>query len=206
MTLRRTLLLGALASVVLLATGSGARADYGYSTLPSPLSQPFGTASSLAYSGSLSNGFPGSLPLTGSTNINILNIQNNTSKTSPTDSGVVPFSLTITISQVGGQSNTGIISGTLNFTRNDLGGSQSTAGTISAPDIIVGNIRYVFSSPTPGQPFGYAQPTVNGAAPGDGNISLTITPTAIPEPASLVLMGSGLVGVLGLGLRRMKKA
>jgi len=191
----------------MLATGSGARADYGYSTNPSPLTQPFGTGSTLTYSGVTSNGFPGSLPLTGSTNINIVNITNTSTKVAPpTDTGIVPFSVTITISQVGGQSNTGIISGTLNFTRNDTGGSTSVPNSLSAPDIIVGNVRYVFSTPTPGQLFGYAPATVNGATQGDGNISLTITPTAIPEPASLVLMGSGLVGVLGLGLRRMKKA
>jgi hypothetical protein len=49
----------------------------------------------------------------------------------------------------------------------------------------------------------FSSPTVNGSL---GGISAAISPVTIPEPTSLALLGTGLVGVLGLGLRRMKRS
>ena len=91
------------------------------------------------------------------------------------------------------------VNGTLAFTRSDSGGeiSSFTPGTVINNGANIGGVTYTLSHLT------YTPPTVNG---GTGNISVRVTPNFIPEPASMIMLGCGLVGVPGLGLRRMKKA
>jgi hypothetical protein len=51
---------------------------------------------------------------------------------------------------------------------------------------------------------GYSAPSPGGQ-PGTVGFNLApIPPSGVPEPASVVMLGSGLVGVIGLGLRRKK--
>jgi hypothetical protein len=64
--------------------------------------------------------------------------------------------------------------------------------------IIVGSNSFLLSSPSAaGQ---QANAVVN-----NGAVAANITPSAIPEPASVVLLGGGLAGVLVLSLRRRSK-
>jgi len=77
--------------------------------------------------------------------------------------------------------------------------SPTALPTFSAPTtIIVGPNSFTLSSS--GAAGGaFNQSTTNGA------VSAAVFSTAIPEPASVVMLGSGLAGVIGLGLRRRKK-
>ena len=49
----------------------------------------------------------------------------------------------------------------------------------------------------------FATPTVNGRL---GAIGGFVIAAAVPEPASLGMMGAGLLGVLGFGITRSRKA
>lgn len=51
----------------------------------------------------------------------------------------------------------------------------------------------------------YVAKDISGGAGAVSIVNQSFIQGVVPEPASMVLMGSGLVGVLGLGLRRMKK-
>jgi hypothetical protein len=97
------------------------------------------------------------------------------------------------------------LTGTLAFTRSDSMGETSTFTPIGFGNngANIGGVVYSLAF------FSYAPPTVNNPTPGDGAITVAITPTVpstIPEPASMVMLGCGLLGVVGFGLRRMKKA
>lgn len=90
------------------------------------------------------------------------------------------------------------ITGNLHFTRSDTGGEVSFLA-VDSPSftLAVDGQSYTVSN------FSYAPPTVNSAA-GSGNVSALITssPTAVPEPASVAMLGMGVVFVGGLMARR----
>jgi hypothetical protein len=73
-------------------------------------------------------------------------------------------------------------------------GSQPTLGSVTA--IVINGNSFVLSNPN-GSSIQY-----NNTSAG----SVTANITSVPEPASVVMLGIGLVGVVGLGLRRMKKS
>ena len=79
--------------------------------------------------------------------------------------------------------------GTFNlFSSIELFGPQLFTGSPSSPTFTLGT-------------FALSDPNTDGAP-----YTLTIAPSAVPEPSSLLLFGSGMLGVCGLVRRKIVKA
>jgi len=133
--------------------------------------------------------------------------------TSPTaDSFTVTYTdvITITNPAVGGATGTLTVTGTLTATNVLRSSSGAFSGTITnlynppfnVGPVTIGGVPFIanfgtgqvndlFGNPTIGQPVGGI---------GAGNLGANIN--SIPEPASVVMLGLGLLGVAGISLRR----
>jgi hypothetical protein len=102
-----------------------------------------------------------------------------------------------------GNFGTGSVSETAAFT---MSGTAYFPTSLAPPNlqftspttIVLSNTAFTLFSP--GAAGGNANNSNN-----NGAISANVSTASVPEPTSLVMLGSGLAGVIGLGLRRMRR-
>jgi len=119
-------------------------------------------------------------------------------KASGADSSTFSFTDTITVTNPSTTGSTGFFSQSASYTLSVSGGGGSATGSptgLTPPSITVNGNVFNISNPQ------VTSATANNTNP--GAVSSQIT--AIPEPTSVVMLGIGLVGVVGVGLRRRKR-
>jgi hypothetical protein len=187
-----------------------AQAGFTFTTIVTPASQGIGTLSTIGFQGASG---PAGPTLIGSQNISLASVIDTTTQSpASTDTGSVPYSIQVSITQGGSDpAGTGslMVTGTLNFIRSDTGGEIST-NTVSSgnPSVTIAGIKYSIADAS----VTYTQPTVNagfgtnGAGGLSGLILVTSATPTIPEPNSIALLGTGVLGLVGCAWRRRNRA
>jgi hypothetical protein len=113
----------------------------------------------------------------------------------PGDTSSYTFTTQVKVTNPSLSSNTGAFTETATYTMSGGSGTGATP-SLSTMTIVVGGLSFAIFNPQ------ITSLTANSIS-NFGSVSAQLT--AVPEPASVLTLGVGLVGVAGLGLRRMKR-
>jgi len=207
MTFRRCFALAALLGALMMGTNTAhAAIQFSFASSTAPTVNSFGagtTSSTVTFGPGVGTG------LTSPTGVVLANITDTSTTVAPgSDTTVIAYvvSVAITNNPTSSGTNSGTlgtstitVSGTLTVTGNNTSqfNGGNVFGAIGNNGVLIGGVNYTLSG------LAFVSPQISPAAL--GSIGATITgsfPNPVPEPASVVMLGSGLFGVIGLGLRR----
>jgi hypothetical protein len=190
----RIFALVALAAAMVFAGSSTTEAAYSYTVSEMSLTPLTFTAGLTTITFD-----PSVLPASAMTlsNFNVSNVGAMSTQSPATpDTGSTSFTEIMSISDNAGHSEMFSLTGTLNLLAGSTGGIATTFTNASINVLSGGGFNVSFA--------GYAPPTAGTPATGltAGNLSILVIPPAVPEPASVAMLGLGLISVGGFALRR----
>jgi hypothetical protein len=190
--------LAGLVAAMLLAAGASSQASYiltANSLTATPASLG-GTSFTFAESGGGVQS--GSSP----SNFNVIDVGVSSTTVAPaSDTGFIMVTETFTLTGTSG-TETFTLNGTLDLLSGNSGGVVTTFTGSTTVNTITGGSGYVVGFA------GYAPPSPGSGGLGatTGNVSIVVSPNAVtvPEPASVAMLGLGMVGIGGVAFRRRK--
>jgi len=220
LALTRRIFFAAAVVATLMGSAQSARADYRVTTTLGAVTAPaFFNVNSL----NLPPGFvPPSVPVPSTVSYNYIEFNTNTTAaTTASGSITIPFTMlfeainppSTVVAPSQTRTGTAVLAynitngfGTLNLTSLTIGG---TAITIGAGGTVLGPIDIgsgAFQTRLTLSNFNFAAPTITPGPTPNGNLSVQINAVPVPEPASVGLMGLGMVASVLVALRRRKAA
>lgn len=223
MNVKRLVILTAFSAAAILMTGDRAHATYSYATSI--------TTTSATGGATFTNTAAGTSVTLGGTTVNLLDTSHgpffvpgsatldvadvgltSTTPIGPTgDNYSFNYNLTLTLTNTGPPGSTAsqsfTVQGTITLSNLNMGNGTITNvfnTPTSGSNINIGGVLYTGAiGINPNGSNAFSAPTVNG---GLGTVGGFVIANAVPEPASIGMMGAGLLGVLGFGITRSRKA
>jgi len=180
-------------TVAALSFAGQAHADYTLAlTLNAPASNTNINFNGTVFQFAVPTPNPRTVPDALALNFNIINV----AEPSASASGSGQISINESFTLTGTAGTPGLVTGTVTGTFTVTGGTSTFSGTITQAGTGFTVSGLTYAPPSLGSSIGSSD---------SGNISFTVTPTAVPEPTSVAVMGLGMAGLSFISFFRRRR-